>query len=167
MLFQKRKNHINLVEAYKLSGVEIPLVLIGREGPTYGEVLEKIEQLGIKNKVKILGYLDDSELVSLLNGSLALLFPSLFEGTGMPPLEAMACGVPTLISNIDSLSEYAGDASLKVDPHSIKDIAKGIELLYSDKSKREFLIEKGLKQVEKLSWESHVKGLLNVWNNNV
>ena len=125
-----------------------------------GNVSEQLvklsEQLGVLNRVFFVGHVRESDLPSLYKGAIALLFPSLYEGFGLPVIEAMACGTPVLTSNTTSLPEVAGDAALLVDPESIAEISSGIELLVNDEELRNSLSTKGLKQVQHFSWDTVV-----------
>ncbi|WP_280571300.1 glycosyltransferase family 1 protein, partial [Chromohalobacter sp. 296-RDG] len=100
-----------------------------------------------------MGDVDERALPSLYKGARGLLFPSLYEGFGLPVLEAMACGTPVLTSNVTSLPEVAGDAALLVDPARIEEIASGIEQLENDKQLRAELIAKGLERVKGFTWD--------------
>ncbi len=162
-----RSQHLGLKEKLKepliLATDPLPLlVLAGGKGWLSEEIYELPEKLGIKEYVKFLGYVPDSDLPALYKGSLGFLFPSLFEGFGLPVLEAMACNCPVLTSNISSLPEVAGKAALLVDPYDEKEIAQNILRLYQDKKLRSELIKKGITQIKKFSWEKAAKETLEV-----
>lgn len=137
------------------------LVLAGSKGWLSDEIYELPKKLGIKDQVKFLGYIPDEDLPALYSGARAFLFPSLFEGFGLPILEAMAVGCPVLTSNISSLPEVAGKAALLVDPCSIEDILEGIEKIQNPEL-RAGLIKAGFEQVKKFSWEKAAKETLAV-----
>ena len=105
----------------------------------------------------------DGELVKMYNASKLFLFPSYYEGFGLPPLEAMACGVPVITSNVSSMPEVCGDAALFVDPQNIDDIILKIELLLSNESLQHKMIEKGLVHVKQFSWEKAAKKHIDVF----
>jgi len=111
------------------------------------------QQLGVEKRVVFLGRFPEQDLPGLYRGALALLFPSLYEGFGLPVVEAMACGTPVLTSNVTSLPEVAGDAAILVDPISIDEITRAIEKLCNDRELRKVLASKGLIQAAKFSWD--------------
>lgn len=99
----------------------------------------------------------------LMCGALAFVFPSIYEGFGMPPLEAMACGVPVLASDAASLPEVVGDCGVTVDPYSVESIAEGLSRLYSDGELRRELSRKGPERAKEFTWESSVEKLYGVY----
>ena len=108
---------------------------------------------GVRDRVVVTGYVSEEEKVALFGGAEALVYPSLYEGFGLPVIEAMACGTPVLTSNVSALPETAGDAALLVDPHSVEGIAAGIERLLTDSALRERLRSAGLARARIFSWE--------------
>ena len=110
---QPRKNLIRLIEAYwKLEVGNWKLVIAGKKGWLYREIFQQVEKLGLEGKVVFTGYVPEGDLPALLSGARLFVFPSLYEGFGLPVLEAMACGTPVVCSNVSSLPEVAGDAAL-------------------------------------------------------
>jgi len=153
-----RKNLVRLVEAFHQAGTalqngEIKLVIAGKKGWLYDAIFERVRQLGLTNQVIFTGYIQDRDKPALLSGALAYVFPSLYEGFGLPVLEAMACGTPVLTSNISSLPEVAGESALLVDPHNTADIAGGLTQLIADSDLRQQLIAQGYQQIQKFSWQ--------------
>lgn len=138
------------------------LVLVGSKGWLSKEIYELPKKLGIEGKVKFLGYVPDEQLPALYCGTKAFLFPSLFEGFGLPVLEAMAVGCPVLTSNLSSLPEVAGKAALKVNPYSVGEISKGISSLTTNHELTDKLTKLGFDQVKKFSWEKCAKETLGV-----
>ncbi|HSB35649.1 MAG TPA: glycosyltransferase family 1 protein, partial [Thermoanaerobaculia bacterium] len=126
-----RKNTERLVEAFALSGAGdgFTLVLAGSLGRQAEKTLEAIRRRHLEKKVEILGYVADSELPALYAGAKGFLFPTIYEGFGLPILEAMACGTPVLTSNVGSAPEVSGDRAILVDPYSVGEIARGMEAL--------------------------------------
>jgi glycosyltransferase involved in cell wall biosynthesis len=159
---QPRKNVSRLIEAFSKLKNDIELVVVGRKGWLYEEILEAPKKYKVENKVKFLESVSDEDLPSFYKNALCFALPSLYEGFGLPVLEAMKYGCPVIISNISSLPEAGGDAALYVDPENVDDIAKNLKLLIEDKVLREKLIEKGYEQVKKFSWEKTAKETLNV-----
>lgn len=129
-----------------------PLILAGNKGWLSENIYNLPNQFGIENFINFLGFVPNQDLVSLYNGSLGLLFPSLFEGFGIPILEAFASDCPVLTSKVSSMPEVAGEASLLVDPYSEDEISQGIINLYQNPKLRDQLIRKGQAQVKKFSW---------------
>jgi glycosyltransferase involved in cell wall biosynthesis len=159
-----RKPHKNLprlLEAFARSGVskEIRLILSGQPDEPISSVLE---QLHLKEEVVFMDLTDDSLLADVYRGAHAFLFPSLYEGFGLPPVEAMACGIPVLSSNVCSLPEIIGNGGLLVDPLDIEAIADGILKLVYDSGLRENLRSKALMRVKKFSWPETARKVIDV-----
>jgi len=159
---QPRKNVIRLIEAFSKLKNDVELVIVGRKGWLYEEILEAPKKYKIENKVKFLESVPDEDLPSFYENALCFVLPSLYEGFGLPVLEAMKYGCPVIASNVSSLPEAGGDAALYVDPENVDDIAKNLKLLIEDKILREKLVKKGYEQVKKFSWEKTAKETLNV-----
>jgi glycosyltransferase involved in cell wall biosynthesis len=150
-----RKPHKNLprlLEAYSQSGVrrDVRLVLTGSPDE---QISGDLERLGLSGDVVFADSYADGDLSDLYRGALALVFPSLYEGFGLPPLEAMACGVPVLTSNVCSLPEVVDDAGVLVDPLDVEAIADGIRRLVQDSELRTELRQKGLLRAKEFSWD--------------
>lgn len=126
-------------------------------GPTDGRYTPKlkaqVEQLGITNQVKFLDYVPYSELPKIINSAIALVFPSLWEGFGLPVLEAMACGTPVITSNISSLPEVAGDAAILINPYNIGEITEAMQTIVTDAEMRSRLSHQGIVRANQFSWE--------------
>ena len=152
-----RKNVARLIVAFEQfkqqTASSMKLLLAGRMAWQTGEVSEILDKSTHRNDIVFLGYLNDDELPKLTAAALASTYTSLFEGFGIPILEAMYCDVPVLTSTISSMPEVAGDAAILVNPNSIEDIANGMKLLYQNADLRSTLIEKGRTQRQKFSWE--------------
>lgn len=158
---QPRKNLERLIRAYAKTNVKA-LVLAGGKGWLSEDIYKLPKQLGIEDHVKFLGYVPDKDLPALYSGAIAFLFPSLFEGFGLPILEAFSCGCPVLTSNTSSLPEVAGNAALLVDPYSIEEIAQGILSLTINHKLRTRLAKLGLEQVKNFSWQKAAEKTLEV-----
>ena len=156
---EPKKNVKALIEAYQQSGVAAPLVIVGGGGwsnQTETLMLRRIaedeaELPPEKRKVRQFDYASRSALASLIKGARAVVFPSLYEGFGLPVLEAMLLGTPVITSRTSSLPEIGGDAALYVDPHDTADIARAIRTITADSDLRAELSRRGLEQAEKFS----------------
>ena len=130
------------------------LWLAGPYDKRYSPLLEiQTQELGISHLVKFLNYVSYDELPIIINQAIALVFPSLWEGFGLPVLEAMACGTPVITSNISSLPEVAGDAAILINPYNPGEITAAMTTIINDSETRKQLSEKGLKRANQFSWE--------------
>jgi glycosyltransferase involved in cell wall biosynthesis len=156
---EPRKNLIRLVEAYadlrkRNAALEnIPLILAGKKGWKSEAIFKTISANGLEASVRYLGYISGAEKIGLIRGAQAFVFPSSYEGFGLPVLEALALGTPVLTSNQSSLPEVTGDAAELIDPESTEAIAKGIERVLFDEPLRKRLRTQGIEQARKFSWE--------------
>jgi len=158
---QPRKNIARMVEA--ISQIpELELIVVGKKGWQYEGILDSPRKFGVENRVKFLEFVPDEELSELYKNAICFVLPSLYEGFGLPILEAMKYGCPVVTSNTSSLPEAGGDAALYFDPEDSSDIAEKIKNLLSDDKLREDMIEKGYKQAKKFSWEKAAKETLHV-----
>ncbi len=152
-----RKNIVNLLKAFiafkKRQRSNMKLVIVGRFAWKYDEVMEMREEMPFKDDVKWVGYMDVASLSKVMGGAYALVFASLFEGFGIPILEALQCNVPVIVSNTSSMPEVAGDAGLLVDPNNVQDIADKMQLMYKDEALRSKLIAAAPAQVQKFDWD--------------
>ena len=122
-----------------------------------------MDELFLKDRVVFLDYVPEKDLPHLYSEAAAFVFPSLYEGFGLPPLEAMACGCPVIVSNAASLPEVCGDAAYYVDPYDVESIAEGIYKVLMNEILRQDLIAKGLERVKLFSWEKAAKEHLKVF----
>ena len=164
---EPRKNLVRLIQAYKIVKQRYPdspkLVLAGKPGWLYEGIFIEIDKQKLNNEIINLDYVSNENRNPLICGATGFLFPSLYEGFGMPPLEAMACGIPVLTSNVSSLPEVVGDAAIKVDPLNVEEIANGIEHLFLDNETRKILSSKGLKRTQYFSWEKSAHKLMKLY----
>jgi len=154
-----RKNLDSLVEAYRLSGIEredIRLVLAGRSSPLFNM---KMSDEIIANSM---GYVPDEELAALYANAMLLVYPSLYEGFGIPPLEAMSLGCPVILSDIPVFRELFGEAAHYVDPYSIESISEGIIKVLTNESYRNELISLGHEKVKQYGWDKSAKKLAGI-----
>jgi glycosyltransferase involved in cell wall biosynthesis len=182
---QPRKNLVRLIEAFaqflrdretggqgdrerqdtancQLPTANCQLVIAGKRGWLSDGIERRAAELGIADRVRFTGYVDDADVPALLSGALAFVFPSLYEGFGMPVLEAMACGTPVLTSSTSSLPEVAGDAALLVDPTNTAAIADGLMRLATNASLRDELRARGPVHAARFSWERCAEATLRV-----
>lgn len=153
------KNHARLFQALgrlRADGLRVPLVCSGERNEHYPAVLRAAEEAGIRDDVEFLGYVSPAEVAALYGSARALVFPSLFEGWGMPILEAFRARLPVACSNATSLPELVGDAALVFDPHDERAIADAIRRLWTDDALAIRLAELGRQRVEHFSWERTV-----------
>ncbi|MBV6821023.1 glycosyltransferase family 4 protein [Rahnella sp. PD12R] len=148
---KKHKNESRILSAFGKAAIPQSVKLVFT-GNSTGEIEKEIESKGLQGRIVFKGRVENNELARLYQNSLFLLFPSLYEGFGLPVIEAMSSGTAVITSNTTSLPEVAGDAALLVDPESIEEISGAINNLYFNKNIRDELIEKGLKQAKKYSW---------------
>jgi len=162
---QPRKNIVRLIEAFQLVSSkfdDITLVIIGKKGWMFEDILNTPAKKGLSDRVKFLSFVPDDDLASFYKRAIFFILPSLYEGFGLPVLEAMKQGCPVITSNVSSLPEAGGDAALYVDPTDTEDIAQKMKLLLQDKDLRKKLTEKGFDQIKKFSWEKTAKKTLEV-----
>ena len=161
---QPRKNLERVIAAFAaLAASHQPLLVIaGKKGWLTAAIERRAQELGVADQVRFIGYLPDSDVPPLLSGALGFVFPSLYEGFGMPVLEAMACGTPVLTSTTSSLPEVAGDAALLVDPRDTAAIADGLRRLASDPQLRADLAARGRAHAARFSWRACAEATLQV-----
>ena len=133
---------------------EYQLWLSGPSDARYTPALKKqVQELGIADRVKFLDYVPYDDLPKIIRGAIALVFPSLWEGFGLPVLEAMACGTPVITSNLSSLTEVAGDAAILIDPYKVEEITDAMQAIANDSGLRSHLSQLGLQRAKQFSWE--------------
>ena len=164
---QPRKNLVRLIEAYNetlrlRSGQAMKLVIVGKKGWLYEKIFERVKQLNLKKEIIFLDYILEDDLPILYQGASCFILPSLYEGFGIPAVEAMACGIPVAVSNVSSLPEIVGEAGITFDPLDVNDIAKSIKRLLTDQRLREEKIKKGLERVKLFDWNVCAQKTLSV-----
>lgn len=165
---EEKKNTKRLVEAFTLAkqkGLTQRLILVGKPGHGYEAVKEAIDKSSARDSIQQIPWLAENELVSIMRGASLFVFPSLFEGFGLPILEAFAAGVPVLTSTAGSLPEIGGDAAEYVDPLDVDAIAAGMIELTQNNHRREELIAKGLQRVQEFSWKKTAEETFAVFKN--
>lgn len=149
---KSHKNIARLLQAFAIAKIDSRLRLI-LTSETTDELRSIIYKNKIIDRVIFCGKLTENQLIEYYRGAIGMVYPSLYEGFGLPVIEAMACGTPTLTSNVTSLPEIAGDAALLVSPYETEAIAHGIEQIVHDDEIRKRIIEKGLQRVKLFSWD--------------
>lgn len=165
---QPQKNISRLIEAFALARKEehvrdFQLVLAGQKGWFYDSIFHQVERLGLEKEVVFTGYVPQRDLAPLMVGAGAFVFPSLYEGFGIPILDAMACGIPVITSSVSSMPEVAGDAALLVDPKSSSEIAGAIRRLLEDEPLRRDLVQRGYENLKRFSWEKCARETLRAF----
>lgn len=163
------KNVEGLIEAFsKISNrfPKIKLVVAGKKGWMFGTIFEKAEKLGLTDKIVFTDYVPESDRAALVKGAKVYVLPSFWEGFGIEILNAMACGVPVVASEVGSIPEVAGEAAVLINPRSINSIAGGIaKVLSLSETDYNKLVERGLTQVRKFSWEKCARETLKILEN--
>ncbi len=162
------KNLEHLLIAYRQAykkNPSLPVLVIGGTGWQINSLIRKVKKWSDmeKNAIKFIGYVKDEHVPALLKGARAFLFPSLYEGFGMPPLEAMACGTPVIVSNAASLPEIVGDAGILIDPKDIDKWEEAITKIIEDDDLYRLLSKKGIKHVKSYTWEHASEKISNVY----
>jgi glycosyltransferase involved in cell wall biosynthesis len=166
---QPRKNLGRLIASYSYLRQSRPqsklpkLVLVGKRAWLYDETLRAIHDNKALDSIILTGYVPHQDLAPLYSGAVCFVYPSVFEGFGLPPLEAMKCGTPVIVGNRTSLPEVVGDAGLMVDPFDVRALASAIERLICDSDFRSELRHKGLDQARKFDWRETARRTLDVY----
>jgi glycosyltransferase involved in cell wall biosynthesis len=156
---EPRKNLARLIEAFGLAvrrqpGFRGQLVLVGKAQRRAGDVQRAVRESGVESRVVFTGFVSHDDLTLLYNRASLFVYPSLYEGFGLPPLEAMACGCPVLASNATAMPEVLGDAALLVNPLSVEEMAQGMMAVLDQPELAAGLREKGLQRAASYSWEA-------------
>jgi glycosyltransferase involved in cell wall biosynthesis len=166
---EPRKNHVRLIEAFEIAWQrndlprDVRLVVTGRPGWDYRRVLRAAEASAAAKQISILGFVDEVAMSALLTGARAAAYVSLYEGFGLPVVEAMACGTPTVTSNVSSMPEIAGDAGFLVDPFDSSSIARGLARAFEAGRDRETIARRSKQQAAKFSWRRAAVECLDVY----
>jgi glycosyltransferase involved in cell wall biosynthesis len=160
-----RKNLCNTIKAFnRLQIKELKLVVAGAELKHFSDQ-NILNEVKLNKNIILAGYVDDKTLVNFYKNAKFLVFPSLYEGFGIPPIEAMSCGCPVLVSNIASLPEVCANAAYYVDPYNIKDITEGMDKILNNNDLRNELIQKGYQRQTEFSWENSTSKLIQIIEN--
>ena len=164
---EPRKNLTRLIEAYARAPrrKEFDLVIAGGPGWMYDDIYHAPEKFGVSERVRFLGFVPDETLPALYSLCTCFVYPSLYEGFGLPVLEALACGAPVVTSKTSSLPEVAGAAAVLIDPRDTEDLAAALARVLEDGSLRTELAQRGLKQARRFSWEASARQLRAAFEN--
>ena len=158
---QPRKNYAGLIAAYAhLDIADLSLVIVGGEGWLYNDVFAQVRDMGLEGRVLFTGFVDDGDLPAVYGLAGVFAFSSLYEGFGIPPLEAMACGTPVVAANNSSLPEVVGAAGLLVDASDTEALADALTQVLNDSTLRRTLVERGLTQARRFTWKNAAETLL-------
>jgi len=162
-----RKNHDRLIDAYsilpKYIREDYQLIVTGEKKGTYNNLLGKASKTCLVDDIIFTGFIPEKEMPVVINAASLFVFPSLYEGFGIPLLEAMACGAPILASNVSSIPEVVGGAALLFDPYDINEMASVIDRAITNKNLRQKLVQRGFERIKKYSWENTAKEILGVF----
>ncbi|OGO04543.1 MAG: hypothetical protein A2Y60_06935 [Chloroflexi bacterium RBG_13_54_9] len=164
---EPRKNLGRLIEAYWLlrqeADIRHRLLLVGDKGWLYDGLFAQVGKLKLENNVIFLGFVPDDDLPALLSLADVFAYPSLYEGFGLPPLEAMACGTPVVASNTSCLPEVLGEAALFIDPTDVRPLAETLHRVLTDEELRQDMSKRGLARATQFSWSTSAQKLLAVY----
>lgn len=165
---EPRKNFETLVKAFAKISRELlnyKLLIVGKKGWYFDTIFETVRSEHVIEKVEFLGYIPERDLVKLYNLASVFVYPSLYEGFGIPPLDAMQSGCPVITSNVASLPEVVGDAAIMVDPNKISELAEAIKKVITNEELRKEMIHKGKLRVKKFSWKTNAENILEIFEN--
>ncbi len=167
---QPRKNYQRLIQAFSdlpsfgLLTSSLRLVIVGGKGWLYDSMFAQVKRLGVADRVMFPGFVDDHDLPALYSAATLFAFPSLYEGFGLPVLEAMACGTPVVTSNTSSLVEVGGDAALLVEPTNVDAIAHAMRRILQEADLRQQLVKQGFEQARQFTWDKAALQLKEIYN---
>lgn len=154
---EPRKNLHRILEAFELLGDPVHLVIAGQLGWKYKKVLTQIYNSKKKTFIHFLGYVKEEDKPALMKLAEVFLWPSLYEGFGLPLLESMAVGTPVITSSVASIPEVVGDSAMLIDPYKVEAITEGLQTLLNSNELKDYYIGKGLLRVQNFSWDKHVQ----------
>jgi glycosyltransferase involved in cell wall biosynthesis len=162
-LLSPRKNVRRALKAFAQLHTEHKFVIVGNKGWLYEPIFKLIEDLNLKERVIFTKYADSEDLPAIYSCAEALIFPSLYEGFGLPIVEAMACGCPVITSNISSMPEVAGDAAILINPYNVEEIKNAMNTIMINKKVRMDLIKKGYENIKRFSWQKMAEKTVKVY----
>ena len=165
--FSPRKNVEGLMEAFKLVYKDLPgrydLMLLGSSKDEHYELKKKAQSLGIGERVVFTGYVPYNHLPWFYNCAEVFVYPSFYEGFGLPPLEAMTCGTPVITSNVTSIPEIVGDAAITINPYNLDELSNSIYNVLTDMELKNLLIQKGFRRAYQFSWKKTAQETIKVY----
>lgn len=166
--FSPRKNILGLIDSFSklITSYKKPLFLViaGKKGESYNIYKERTEKLNISDKVLFPGFISIEHLPYIYNAANLFVYPSFYEGFGLPPIEAMACGIPVITSNTTSLPEVVGKGALLINPLNKTNLCEAMLEVLSDNNLKNKLISSGIKRASELSWKKTIKNTINIYN---
>ncbi|MBI5669845.1 MAG: glycosyltransferase family 4 protein [Chloroflexi bacterium] len=163
---QPRKNYTRLIAALarlRAAGYDVHLVIAGGRGWLEDPIYASIRDTGMSDYVHFIGFADEADLPALYSAAACIAFPSLYEGFGLPVLEAMACGTPVVTSNVSSLPEVAGDAALIINPYDVDELTDALRRLLDDSDLRQNLVERGQERARQFTWDASARHLRDIY----
>ena len=163
---EPRKNIPLIIKAFYIlnkEGFQHKLVIAGKKGWKYKTIYQLIDKLNLQKEVIFIGFIPDNDLPALYNAANLFVYPSLYEGFGLPPLEAMSCGCPVITSNISSLPEVVGDAGIMIDPYSVDELYEAMHKVLINEIVRKDMIKKGLERSQMFSWTKTAEETLKIY----
>lgn len=162
---EPRKNIETLIKAFALGKFDqYKLIIVGKKGWFYKDIFRLTHQLGLEDKIIFTGFVTEDQKFAILRSASLFVYPSLYEGFGLPVLEALSLNVPTITSNISSLPEIAGNAAILVDPHSVKDLNNAMHEILDDEKSRSVLLSRAQTQAAKFNWDKTAAQTIKVYN---
>ncbi|PJF22277.1 MAG: glycosyltransferase family 1 protein [Phototrophicales bacterium] len=162
---EPRKNLITLIDAYARLDKKLPLILAGGKGWLYDSIFERIQQYGLQDMIRLPGFIPAEELPFWYNSAELFVYPSVFEGFGLPVLEAMACGTPVVVSDASSLPEVAQGAGMLVPPHDVDAWVQALQTAYDDDAWRRHAAEQGITQAKQFTWLHTAQATIRSYQN--
>lgn len=165
---EPRKNLVGLVKAYRDLLTELPdappILFVGRAGWHYEQLMADIEAIGVSDRLIFRNDINDDQLIAIYNQALTLVTPSFYEGFGLPALEAMACGIVPIVSNLSSLPEITGDVGLLIDPHDLSTITDALKKVLTDSEWRTEQSKAGIQRAKTFRWEDCAQIVQSTYN---
>lgn len=161
---QPRKNLVYCIKAFNLLNMEYKLVIAGKKGWFYDNIFRTVRQLNLVSQVVFLGHVPEEDLPLLYSGASLFVFPSLYEGFGLPPLEAMACGAPVIASDTSCFPEILDKSAVLVDPHNVRQFADEMSKILLDRQLRKKMTSLGLERVKQFNWEKTARETLKTYS---
>jgi len=168
-VWRDHKNIVGMIKAFaavnKNLGDQYNLVITGRHNPSYKEIPDTVNEMKLEEDVHLVGLVSEDDLKALYQHALAYIFPSFYEGFGLPPLEAMQCGTPVTASNKSAIPEVCGEGNaLFFDPYSIDDMREKMRTIATDASVRQRLVDAGFERVKFFDWKKMTSSVLQIYN---